>query len=156
MVGINVLYRCPICNKTIHANLGSTSYYNYEDKTVIIAKCCGQPFIAKYCLEPNIFSKYNIPEYKSYIIDIVGLALSKFYNPKLNEDEMIDKIIEFITTSEECAKYRENIKKDINDVKVISQISLANKVFEETLPLFSLPLTDEVKSKLVFSHNICW
>ena len=150
MFGLDVHYKCPYCNKIIYNTIGVTQYYDYENKSVIVSAHCNKPFITEYQLDKKITDFYYIPQHKLYIVQHVKDALDEVYDPSLNEDEIIEKVIEFLKTDESNISHRNDIDKDLNDIKIVCQFELAHI----SQPFFSLPLTDEVKSKLVFNHTV--
>lgn len=152
MLGLNIVYKCPYCNKIIFSDTGVTHYYKYNDKNVIIRSHCDKKFITEQIADNTNYGRYNIPKFKLYILACVEEGISNTFDSKLNEDEQINKIIGFIKTSESCKQYRQYVDRDINDIKVVCQLRLANLIPD----FFSLPLTDEIKSKLVPSMTICW
>lgn len=157
MFGIKVAYKCPYCNKIIYTDLGSTHYYKYKDmdKNVIIAHHCNKSFITVPSYEnENYMNNYHFPSHKLYILNCVKYALETVYNvydESVDEDTIINNIINFLKTSDKYESIRSFIERDINDIKVVCQLKLA-----ELTPFISLPLTDEIKSNLKSVGTTCW
>lgn len=157
MFGINAVYKCPYCNKIIFTNLGVTHYYKHPDidKNVIIAHHCNKPFITVPIYEnDNYINRYYFPSHKLYILGCVKDALKKVYvyDYSADEDTIINNTINILRTSDEYESIRSFIERDINDIKVVCQLKLA----ELTPKFISLPLTDEIKSNLKHTSTTCW
>ena len=99
-------------------------------------------------------NRYYFPSHKLYILGCVKDALKKVYayDYSADEDTIINNTINILRTSDEYESIRSFIERDINDIKVVCQLKLA----ELTPKFISLPLTDEIKSNLKHTSTTCW
>lgn len=157
MFGNDVVTICPFCNKTIYENLGGVSYYNYNDgqgiiENVRIDNHCGKDFITVDRPAPELIpSRYIVPNYVRHWVDRVSEVL--FDEPI---DEIKKKDIDTLTNDVISVlkdKYGEDeVNHDLGDIKTLIQI-MENQLH---ISVFAIPLTDEVKKSLIYSHAVCW
>lgn len=142
VVGQWFAIRCPYCNKTFEQEFGITTYYHYKPngkEVVIFDHGCGE-FISEVSSESfwNISRKYNFsgipPRLRGDIFGIVYGNLSK-----INDDmDMYNLVVEELKTKYEEAEF------NFTALKLYVEVIMSFA----TMPLFALPLTDEVKKEL--------
>ena len=152
MNGINVHYKCPYCNNTITTQLGHTTYYQYQNKTVIITSHdnCGK-FICEVYPETDdiIEMRHQYPSRKYKWAAFIKNATINHMYKEMTDDDIIKTVI-----SEMNLKFEKNIiEKDINDIKTFIQIILGNKPTEKP---WSIPLTNEIEKQLTYKSTTCW
>ena len=147
MIGYIRSVRCPYCKRTYEQDLGITQFYDYKGISVIITHHgCGE-FISELG-DPfrNAYLRYNLlnPTIRNNVMKIVYDNI----NSVMDEVDMTKIVKEELYNN--YTKWEANIRFD--DLKVLVEICM-NYV---TIPLFSMPLTDEVKKELKPDHIVCF
>ena len=157
MFGKDVVTICPFCKKILSENLGGTHYYNYKDgsrvvKGVRVDSHCGKSFITTDCDMPKIIpDRYIIPDYiKPWVSRVEKEFLSVPVDQIRKTD--IDKHTERVISALKSQFGEEAVNKDINDIKMIVQIIDG----QLDINVWTMPLTDEVDTKLESSFTVCW
>lgn len=147
MFGKDVITRCPYCNQIIAKNIGITQYYKYKNKSVCIDNHCGKQFITEYESDKsrNFLHRYIIPKSLFDLVNDTKDITMSFLGQNLNEDELTEKVIEQLRS-----KY--DVQRDMTSIKTIIQATAAN----QSISIYSEPLTDSIKKELVADTVICW
>lgn len=147
MFGNDVITRCPYCNQIIAKNIGITQYYKYKNKLVCIDSHCGKQFITEYQSDKSrdFLHRYVIPKSLFCLVTDTKDITMSFLGQNLNEDELTEKVIEQL-------KDKYDVQRNIISIKTIIQATAAN----QSISIYSEPLTDTIKEELVADTTICW
>ena len=147
MIGCRQSVRCPYCKKTYEQDLGVTQFYNYKDKSVIITDHdCGE-FISELGETfRETYLRYNFYQFSPMIRnDVMRIVYD-------NIDRVTDEVDMTKIVEEEFYNNYKEADARFDDLKVLVEICMTYA----TMPLFSLPLIDEVKKELKPGHIVCF
>ena len=147
MIGCIKSVRCPYCKKTYEQDLGVTQFYDYRGISVIITNHgCGE-FIGELGdTFREAYLRYNLHQFNPTIRNNVMKIVYDNINRVMDEVDMT-KIV-----AEELYNTKQEVDIKFDNLKVLVEICMNYA----TIPLFSMPLTDEVKKELKPDHIVCF
>lgn len=138
--------RCPYCNAVYDRSFGDYTFYEYKNRKRVIIENHG---CGDFICEPsnntlyNVLDKYNFNGFSLELSnDIIHIVKENLKRTK-NEDELYDIVKETLKSD-----YTEEFAKRSADIKMIIEIVLS----WATTPLWSEPLTKEIKEELKKGH----
>ena len=145
MFGLNIIMTCPFCGETCETDISAITSYDYENREVIIRKHCGKEFIT----ELNIYDENKIRQrysgYGMHWYDAIK-NIAKTIDKSLSEEYITNEIITKLKES-----YEETIiNKEINDIKTVIELVLANNN-----KYWSVPLTSDMKLNQLKKSRTC-
>ena len=148
--------RCPYCNKVLRMDYGIERFYKYENKTgVTINSHYGCGAFIQQPIDDITWARYDISDKfrRAYLYCIEECVFEQFSKSKLpSEDEMLNQVIEYLNSKNGGNHDYDEITANLQSIKItieviVGQINLGS--------IFSEPLTEEVKNKLVFEGAVC-
>ncbi len=155
MIGIDVIYHCPICEKNYFTNLGLTHYYNYKNKIFANIICrCGANLLAK-TIGADI-TDYGFTYYDKQVIRIIDLINNHItangYTNKTPEEQLETEILVLLKTTfgeDYIAKYE-------YEAKVIIQKCISHLFNTPLDSLESYVVTEDVEKEAKWNNSTAW
>lgn len=157
MIGLNIFYHCPTCDKTYTRNIGLTHYYEYKNKTFALIQChkCGSKLLAKTmdAEEESIISR-NANDKQAFRIAgaIFNYINQNGYTNNTPEEQLENDLIDYLKST-----FGETyITKYEYEAKVIIQKCISHMFNTPLDSLESYVITDEIKKEIKHLRTTAW